>query len=82
MPNDAAGGSAKLAAFPVAEAHVTRCGKQTELQLASLDGGGIDDGNAGFPAVQDRREPCPEKAVSGAQLQALDRTLEHAELMT
>ena len=43
--------------------------------------GGFDDGNAGFPAISDRGEPCPEKAVSGAQLRALHRALEHAELM-
>jgi hypothetical protein len=44
--------------------------------------GGLDDGKAGFPALPDREEPCPEKAVSGAQLRALDGALEHAELMT
>jgi len=44
--------------------------------------GGLDDGNAGFPTVPDRGEPCPKKAVSGAQLRALDRALKHAELMT
>ena len=43
---------------------------------------GLDDGNPGFPVVPDRGEPCPEKAVSGTQPRALDRALEHAELMT
>ena len=43
--------------------------------------GGLDDGNAGFPAGPDGGEPCPKNAVSGAQLRALNRALEHAELM-
>jgi len=56
--------------------------KAKALPVPADHRGGLDDGNAGFPAVPDRGEPCPEKAVGGAQLRALDRTLEHAELMT
>ena len=52
------------------------------LPLPADHRSGLDDGNAGFPAVPDRGEPCPEKAVSRAQLRALDRALQHSELMT
>ena len=52
------------------------------LTLPAYDCRSLDDGNAGFPAVPDRGEPCPEKAVSRAQLRALDRALKHSEPMT
>ena len=51
------------------------------LPLPANHRGGFDDGNAGFPAGPDGGEPCPEEAVRGAQLRALNRALEHAELM-
>ena len=51
------------------------------LTLPSDHGGGLDDGNAGLPAVPDRGQPGPEKAVRGGQLGALDGTLEDADLM-
>ena len=52
------------------------------LPLPAEHRSGPDDGNAGLPAVPDQGEPCPEKAVSRAQLGALDRALKHCELMT
>jgi len=51
------------------------------LPLPADHRSGPDDGNVGLPAVPDQGEPCPEKAVSGAQLRALDRALQHADLM-
>jgi hypothetical protein len=52
------------------------------LPLPADHRSGPDDGNVGLPAVPDQGEPCPEKAVSGAQLRPLDRASEHPELMT
>ena len=57
--------------------------KQTKaLPLPANHRRGADNENERFPAVPDRGEPCPEKAVSGAQLRALEIALEDAELMT
>ena len=51
------------------------------LTLPANHRGRLDDENAGFPAVPDRTEPGPERAVSGGEFRALDRALEHADLM-
>jgi hypothetical protein len=41
----------------------------------------LEDEDAGFPAMPDRGEPTPQKAVTGGQLWTFDRTLEDADLM-
>ena len=51
------------------------------LTLPADDCRSLDDGNAGFPAVPDRGDPGPEKAVRGGQLGAFYGALEEADLM-
>src|SRR5215469_6991681 len=72
-------GHRRAAALPMANLPTPEQAKA--LPVPADHRGGLDEGKAGFPAIPDRGEPCPEKAVSGAQLRAFHRTLEHAELM-